>query len=158
LNIHFAAAWLRSICTSPTAALPFYADEFQFEDPPQETLIRNDKAALADCFRPLSNKDAANGLGLHKLEVTDFIGDQNSGLVMWKWSATHATYFFGLRTHGVAIQTTGVSFHVYRDGKIAREIVYSDQIHVAQQLGLPVRLCAGPQASPQHPSAKPFRH
>lgn len=138
MNIHFAAAWLRSLSTSPEDALSFYAEEFEFADPPQERLIRRDKAALGRAFQALSNKDPSNGKGIHRLEAMEYIGDQNSGLVLWKWSANHAAVFFGLVTDGHAVQTTGMSFHVYQNGKIAREIVYSDQIHVAQQLGYPV--------------------
>lgn len=150
MNIHFAAAWLRSIATSPEDALAFYADEFEFADPPQERHIHKDKAALARALRPLSNKDPANGKGIHRFEAVEYIGDQNSGLVLWKWSATHAALFFGLQTHGTPVHTTGMSFHVYQNGKIAREVVYSDQIHVAQQLGYPVRF-----SQRRAPSAKP---
>lgn len=144
MNIHFAAAWMRSFSSSPEDALTFYADDFDFADPPLERFIRQDKAALARVFRPLANSDPDNGLGIHQLEVLEYIGDQNSGLILWRWSATHIATFFGIATRGAPVQTTGMSFHVYRDGKITREIVYSDQIHVAQQLGLPIRITRDP--------------
>lgn len=140
MNIHFANAWLRSFQTGPDAVLTFYADEFDFADPPQERFICNDREALARAFRPLANKDPSNGLGIHRFKAVEYIGDQHAGLVLWTWSASSARRIFGLDAHGAAIRTTGLSYHVYRDGKIAREIVYSDQIHVAQQLGIPVRL------------------
>ena len=124
--------------TSPEAALSFYADRFHFADPPQERHIQDDKALLAEVFRPLSNRDPANGLGIHRLEAIEYIGDQHSGIVVWRWCVTDADRFFGLATGGLAVQTTGMSFHRYENGKITREIVYSDQIHVAQQLGIPV--------------------
>lgn len=161
MNIHFAAAWLRSISTSAEDALSFYADEFEFTDAPQERLIRKDKAALARAFRPLANKDPANGKGIHLFEAVEYIGDQNSGLVLWKWSATHAAQFFGLETNGTPVHTTGMSFHVYQNGKIAREIVYSDQIHVAQQLGYPVHF-SSPRGrgaiTPPTPSKRSLHH
>lgn len=161
MNIHFAAAWLRSISTSAEDALAFYADEFEFADPPQERFIRKDRAALARTLRPLSNKDPANGKGIHHFEAVEYIGDQHSGLVLWKWNATHAATIFGLQTHGAPVQTSGMSFHVYQHGKIAREIVYSDQIHVAQQLGYPVhfsnRKPSGPR-TPGDPSKRSLRH
>lgn len=135
MNIHFAAAWLRAFASSTEDALTFYADEFDFADPPQDRFIRNDRLALARAFRPLSNKDSGNGLGIHRLEAHEYIGDQHSGLVLWKWTATHASTIFGLSAGGRAVHTTGMSFHIYRNGKIVREIVYSDQIHVMQQLG-----------------------
>lgn len=140
MNIHFAAAWLCALTTGVEDALSFYADEFELSDPPQERHIRCDKAALARALGPLSNHDPLNGLGIHRLDAVEYVGDQNSGLVLWRWSARHTRFFFGLPTHGVPVETTGMSFHVYQNGKIVREIVYSDQIHVAQQLGLPVQL------------------
>lgn len=161
MNIHFAAAWLRSLSTSADDALTFYADEFLFEDAPRERFIHTDRAALARALRALSNKDPGNGRGIHLLEAVEYIGDQNSGLVLWKWSATNTTTFFGLPTHGIPIHATGMSFHVYQNGKIAREIVYSDQIHVVQQLGYPVHLSPDqPRAltQPTDPSKRGVRH
>lgn len=161
MNIHFAAAWMRAFCSSPDDALAFYADDFEFSDPPQERFICQDKSALARAVRPLSNKDPGNGLGIHQLEVIEYIGDQHSGLVLWRWSATHVSFFFGLATHGSPVQTTGMSFHVYRNGKIRREIVYSDQIHVAQQLGVPVEMRRNPHkrfTPPEDPSKGGVRH
>jgi steroid delta-isomerase-like uncharacterized protein len=139
LNIHFAAAWLRALTTSVDDALSFYAEDIEFTDAPQEIVIRRDKEALARNLRRLCNQDPANGVGIHKLEPLEYIGDQNSGLVLWRWSARHARVFFGLLTNGSAVETTGMSFHVYQNGKIRREIVYSDQIHVAQRLGWPIQ-------------------
>lgn len=161
MNIHFAAAWMRAFSSGPDDVLTFYADDFEFSDPPQEYFIRQDKLALARAVRPLSNKDPDNGLGIHRLEVVEYIGDQHSGLVLWRWSATHTSFFFGLATHGNPVQTTGMSFHIYRNGKIRREIVYSDQIHVAQQLGMPVRSHRGPLqrfTPPGDPSKGGVRH
>ncbi|MGQ0618939.1 MAG: ester cyclase [Panacagrimonas sp.] len=160
MNIHFAAAWLRSFVSSPEDALSFYAEEFEYSDPPHERFIRKDKAALARAFRALSNKDPSNGLGIHLLEAVEYLGDQNSGLVLWKWSAKHTAAFFGLPTNGTPVQTTGISYHVYRNGKITREIVYSDQIHVAQQLGYPVQLAQDSFPTLRQPSdlSKRIRH
>lgn len=157
MNIHFAAAWLRSLSTSVDDALSFYADEFELSDAPQERFICRDKLALARAFRHLSNKDEANGAGIHRLEAVEYIGDQNSGLVRWKWNARHAALFFGLAAHGSPVETTGMSFHVYQNGKILREIVYSDQIHVAQQLGIPVHFGLDPTFPPP-PSPRSLRH
>lgn len=145
------------LSTSTEDALSFYAEDFDLSDVPQERFIRGDRAALARAFRHLSNKDAANGAGIHRLEAVEYIGDQNSGLVRWKWSARHAAIFFGLATHGSPVETTGMSFHVYQNGKIAREIVYSDQIHVAQQLGFPVHIGLDPTSAPPS-SPRSLRH
>ena len=135
MNIQFVSAWIRSMLTSPEAALTFYADQFDFSDPPRERFIRNDRVALAAAIRAFSNRDPNNGLGIHKLEAMEYIGDQHAGLVIWKWSARKAQKIFGMETEGQAVETTGTSFHVYSSGKITREVVYSDQIHVARQLG-----------------------
>ena len=161
MNIHFAAAWLRAFSSAPEDVLTFYADEFDFADPPQERFIRNDKPALARAIRALSNKDPRNGLGIHRFEAVEYIGDQNSGLVLWKWMVKHANTVFGMPARGSEVQATGMSFHIYQDGKIQREIVYSDQVHVAQTLGLwPLtkRDLGQPIATPQDPAKRSFRH
>lgn len=161
MNIHFAAAWLRAFSSAPEDVLSFYADEFDFADPPQERFIRNDKQALARAIRALSNKDPRNGLGIHRFEAVEYIGDQNSGLVLWKWFVKHANNVFGMPAKGVEVQASGMSFHVYQDGKIQREIVYSDQIHVAQTLGLWPRTSTGPAGrilAPEDPSKRSVRH
>lgn len=113
----------------------FYADAFDFADPPQERFIHRDKVALGRIFRPFANKDPNNGQGIHTLEVTEYLGDQNAGLILWRWRVRGAKSIFGLPVGGRDIQTTGMSYHVYEHGKIVREITYSDQIHVALQLG-----------------------
>lgn len=135
MNFYFVSAWMKAFLSSPEAALTFYADSFDFSDPPRERFIRDDRAALAAAIRAFSNRDPDNGLGLHHLEVVEYVGDQNSGLVVWKWSARHADVIFGMPAGGRFVETTGASFHVYNSGKIVREIIYSDQIHVARQLG-----------------------
>jgi hypothetical protein len=73
LNIHFAAAWLRAFSSGPEDVLTFYADDFEFCDPPQEILIRHDKSALGRTFRPLANRDPENGLGIHRLDAVEYI-------------------------------------------------------------------------------------
>ena len=161
MNIHFAAAWLRAFSSAPEDVLTFYADEFDFADPPQERFIRSDKPALARAIRALSNKDPRNGLGIHRFEAVEYIGDQNSGLVLWKWMVKHANTVFGMPAKGNEVQATGMSFHVYQDGKILREIVYSDQIHVAQTLGLWLHTRLDPEsqaATPDDPTKRSVRH
>lgn len=140
MNIQFAAAWLRALSSSADDVLTFYADDFDFSDPPQDRFIRHDKLALRRAIRPLSNKDPSNGLGVHRLEALEYLGDQNAGLVVWRWQVQHADTVYGLHAAGKALETTGMSYHVYHYGKILREIVYSDQIHIAKALGFPVRL------------------
>lgn len=161
MNIHFAAAWLRAFSSRPEDVLTFYADDFDFADPPQERFIRSDKQALARAIRALSNKDPRNGLGIHRFEAVEYIGDQNSGLVLWKWVVKHAATVFGMPAKGMEVHATGMSFHVYQDGKILREIVYSDQVHVAQTLGLWPRITVDPDslvATPDDPTKRSIRH
>jgi steroid delta-isomerase-like uncharacterized protein len=138
VNIQFAAAWLRAFTSSPNDVVTFYDDEFDFADPPQNRFIRNDLKQLKRVIRPLSNKNPDNGLGVHRLEAIEYLGDQNAGLVHWRWSIEHADRVYGIDAGRRPVQTTGMSYHIYRHGKILREIVYSDQIRVACSLGLPV--------------------
>ena len=140
MNLDFARAWLRALSESAEAAAAFYLDEFDFADVPLEQFIRNDKAMLKRAFAPFANKDRSNGVGIHTFEAVEYIGDDRMGLVVWKWQVTHAGSFFGLPTGGKPVSTTGTSFHVYREGRIAREIIQSDQIHPMQTLGYPVQV------------------
>lgn len=158
MNIQFVSAWLRSMLTSPEAALTFYADEFDFSDTPRERFVRNDRVALAAAIRAFSNRDPDNGLGIHRLKAIEYIGDHHTGLVIWKWSARRAHRIFGMETGDQPVQTTGVSFHVYASGKICREIIYSDQIHVARQLGYVPGPVASRKARPAPRKTRPIRH
>lgn len=161
LNIQFASAWLKAFTAAPDSVLSFYADDFEFSNPPQELYFRADPKGFQDAMRPLANRDPANGLGVHRLEALEYLGDYRSGLVIWRWTIRHADRVFGIDTHRRLVRTTGASFHVYMDGKIAREIVYSDQIHVAQELGLPVHLRGlriDPFAPPGMPRPQGLRH
>lgn len=132
----------------------FYADAFDFADPPQGHFIRGDKTALGEVFRPIANKNPNNGQGLHTLEATEYLGDQNAGLILWRWRVRGARTFLGLAVGERDVQATGMSYHVYQHGKIVREIVYSDQLCVARQIGLPLSVAA-PQDSRR--SAPPDR-
>lgn len=138
MNIQFAAAWLRAFTCSPDDVATFYDDAFDFADPPQDRFICGDLQLLKRVIRPLSNKNPDNGLGVHRLEAIEYLGDQNAGLVHWRWTVEYADRVFGIDAGRRPVQTTGMSYHIYQHGKIRREIVYSDQIRVARTLGLPV--------------------
>src|SRR3546814_20363359 len=103
---------------------------------PYTTLCRS---GLARAFIPFANADPANGRGIHQFEATEYHGDEKSGVVLWRWTARHCPAFFGLPNPDLPeISAIGMSYHQYRDGKIVREFVHSDQIHVVQALGYPV--------------------
>ena len=141
MNAVHAQRWLDAFAAGPEAAVAFYADDFVFDDVPLEQAIRGDKAALGRAFAPFANRDPGNGVGLHRFTVLEYIGDARSGVVHWQWIATDAAAFFGLPTgERTTIETTGMSFHQYRDGLISRELVYWDQIHPIQRLGYPVQV------------------
>src|SRR3546814_2963357 len=102
-------------------------------------IFLNDKPGLARAFIPFANADPANGRGIHHFEATEYHGDEKSGVVLWRWTARHCPAFFGLPNPDLPeISAIGMSYHQYRDGKIVREFVHSDQIHVVQALGYPV--------------------
>ncbi|MGX7927881.1 ester cyclase [Tsuneonella sp. HG094] len=139
MNLKHVTRWINSFSRSADEAVDYYADEFEFADYPLEQFIRNDKAALRRAFLPFANRDPSSGFGIHQFSVDEYIGNENAGLVLFSWKATHCGAFFGLPVKDEReIATNGMTYHIYRDGKIAREIVHSDQIHVVQQLGYPV--------------------
>lgn len=141
MNLEHATRWITSFGRSADEAISFYADEFDFADYPLEQFIKNDKKRLRRAFLPFANKDPLNGMGIHTFSVDEYIGDENAALIRFSWKASHCSAFFGLPVEGDReIVTNGMTYHIYRDGKIAREIVHSDQIHVVQQLGYPVNI------------------
>lgn len=139
MNLEWAARWISSFSVSLDAAMEFYADDCDFRDFPLEHIFLNDKPGLARAFIPFANAYPANGRGIHHFEATEFHGDDKSGVVLWRWTARHCPAFFGLPNPDLPeISTIGMSYHRYRDGKIIREFVHSDHIHVVQALGYPV--------------------
>ena len=139
MNLEHVTNWIKSFGCSAEEAVSYYADEFDFADYPLEQFIKNDKAALRRAFLPFANKDPATGFGFHEFDVEEYIGDENAGLIRFSWRARECQSFFGLPVpEGQELITNGMTYHIYRAGKIAREIVHSDQIHVVQQLGYPV--------------------
>lgn len=139
MNLEWASQWISSFSVSVDAAMEYYADDCDFRDFPLEHIFLNDKPGLARAFLPFANADPANGRGIHHFEATEFHGDATSGVVLWRWTARHCPAFFGLPNADLReISTVGMSYHQYRSGKIVREFVHSDQIHVVQALGYPV--------------------
>lgn len=141
MNFDHVQNWIKSFSRSADEAVSFYADEFDFADYPLEQFIRNDKEKLKRAFLPFANKDPHNGQGIHEFEVEEYIGNENAGLIRFSWKASRCAAFFGLPVPaGKDLVTNGMTYHIYRKGKIAREIVHSDQIHIVQQLGYPVHI------------------
>ena len=139
MNLQHVTNWIKSFSRSPDEAVSFYADEFDFADYPLEQFIKNDKIRLKRAFIPFANKDPDNGFGIHEFDVDEYIGNEHAGLIRFSWKARNCSSFFGLPVPaGTELTTNGMTYHIYRDGKIAREIIHSDQIHIVKQLGYSV--------------------
>lgn len=139
MNLDWASRWIASFSVSVEEAMKYYSEECDFRDFPLEHIIHNDKPMLSRAFIPFSNSDTENGRGIHHFEATEYFGDENSGIVLWRWTATHCASLFGLPNPDQReVSTIGMSYHQYRENKIVREFVHSDQIHVLKQLGYPV--------------------
>ena len=138
MNKEWAQSWIKSFGSSPEEGVSFYADEFVFEDVPLDQYIENDLDELYRCFVPYANKDASNGIGIHQFDVVDYVGDENSGFILWEWSATDCAAFIGLPTGGKPLHTRGITGHIYKNGKVVREWTHSDQTAILRQLGYPV--------------------
>lgn len=140
MNKEWATSWIKSFGSSPEEGVSFYADEFIFEDIPLDQDIRNNKEDLFRCFMPYANTDASNGYGIHNFDVDDYVGDENSGFIVWRWEATDCAAFFGLPVPaGQKLHTRGITGHVYENGKVTREWTHSDQATILKQLGYPVQ-------------------
>ena len=139
MNKEWATSWIKSFGSSPEEGGSFYAEDCHFEDVPLDQDVKNDHAAIVRIFWPYANKDTENGIGIHHFEVDEYVGDESSGFIVWRWEAEHCATFLGLPTEGKKISTRGITGHIYRDGKVIREWTHSDQATIFKQLGYPVQ-------------------
>ncbi len=136
MNIEHVSELMRRFSEDVDLALEFYADDCDFTDHPLEQKIANDKAKLRRAFIPFANKNPDNGMGIHHFDALEYIGNEKSGLLQWQWTADHCASIFGLSNpDGRRLSTNGMSFYVFRDGKIVREVVHSNQVEILRQLG-----------------------
>jgi len=136
MNYNFAVRWLKAFRTSSEEVCALYADDFLFEDPMLDQHGITSKPDLYRLFAPYANKDPENGIGIHNFRIRGYIGDENSGLIMWEWGPDHAAVFMGLDVAGKPFWTQGHTFHVYENGKIVKESSWWDSSAVLRGIGM----------------------
>jgi steroid delta-isomerase-like uncharacterized protein len=137
MNQRFAIEWLKAFRSSAEEVSNLYADDFLFEDLMLGQSI-TDKGELARGFAPYANTDPDNGVGIHRFRIDEVIGNEDSALIRWTWTAVGAAAFFGIPTNGKDVGTTGHTFHIYENGKIKRESTYWDAASILSDMGQPV--------------------
>jgi steroid delta-isomerase-like uncharacterized protein len=137
MNQRFAVLWLKAFRESPEKVSEMYADDFLFEDLMLGQSI-TDKAELAAAFAPYANADPNNGVGIHHFRIDEVVGNSDAAIIRWTWEAHGADQFLGVPTNGKVVGTSGLTQHVYENGRIKRESTYWDATAALVSLGQPV--------------------
>jgi steroid delta-isomerase-like uncharacterized protein len=137
MNQRFAVQWLKAFRKSPELVSEMYADDFLFEDLMLGQSI-TDKGELARAFAPYSNTDPNNGVGIHLFRIDEVVGNSERAIIRWTWEAHGAAQFLGVPTNGKVVGTSGLTQHVYENGRIKRESTYWDATAALASLGQPV--------------------
>ncbi|MBB6407087.1 ketosteroid isomerase-related protein [Arthrobacter sp. AZCC_0090] len=146
-DVH-AAKWAAALTESIDAALALYADEFVFDDTADDDHV-TDTAITKDELRPklapFSNKDRANGSGIHRFEIReafDLTGDDGlpAAAILWTWTGKDLETYHGLPVGGRTLSTIGLTWQqLDADGRITRESTYWVDTPLLGELGVPVQ-------------------
>ncbi|WP_131786051.1 ketosteroid isomerase-related protein [Protofrankia symbiont of Coriaria ruscifolia] len=143
-----AERWTQAITSDTDVAITLYTDDVGYEDHQDADQVPDtapSKADLREQLAPYANKDADNGMGIHRFEVLEAIettGGNGSQAVtiLWCWTGEHLAGYQGVPTEGKKLTTRGQTWHHFdADGRIDRELTNWNDTPVFQQLGLPVR-------------------
>jgi steroid delta-isomerase-like uncharacterized protein len=143
-----AATWASALTESVDAALGLYADEFAVDlgaddDHVTDTSITKDE--LRPRLAPFSNKDKANGSGIHRFtirEAFDITGDNGlpAVVILWTWSGESLETYHGLPVAGRTLSTIGITWQqLDADGHVTRESTYWNDTPLLAALGVPVQ-------------------
>ncbi|WP_307874883.1 ketosteroid isomerase-related protein [Frankia nepalensis] len=146
--------WLKAFRESAEKVCALYADDFLFEDLILDQSI-TDKAELHRVFAPYANTDRANGIGINRFRIDEYIGDSHSGIIRWSWEPDGAAAFLGVPTGGKPFSTSGQTFHIYdEDGRIRRESTYWDAVAPLAAIGLALSVHGGVAGRPPRSPAE----
>ncbi|MCB2050144.1 MAG: nuclear transport factor 2 family protein [Novosphingobium sp.] len=141
MNFEHVSKLMAAFSRDVDEAMGYYHEDCDFADHPLEQYIARDKAMLRRAFVPFANKDPNNGMGVHTFEALEYLGDENAGLLQWRWTADNCGSIFGLpNPEAKRVSTNGMSYYQFCDGKIIREVVHSNQVKILKQLGYPVEI------------------
>ena len=146
-NQEHAQRWATALTDDTAAVVALFADELVYDDRRDidhvfDTATTKDQ--LRERIAPFANKDAANGLGVHRFDVLDVIDSvgvdgARAVAILWTWTGEHLENFRGVPTEGKSLSTRGQTWHQFdATGKIVHESTFWNDVPVFQQLGLPV--------------------
>jgi steroid delta-isomerase-like uncharacterized protein len=143
-NIAFAQRWAETRTNDLAAHRELYAASEDFcvetrmvDDHLGDTISTDEE--FAEDLAPYANKDAANGLGVQSITVTDaFVGNGHL-MIHWDWAVDGADTYRGLSVDGKVLTSKGSTFLQFDPaGKIILESTFLNENPILQQLGLPI--------------------
>jgi predicted ester cyclase len=81
-------------------------------------------------------QDSLSALAGWHMEVVATAEEDDDLFVRWRLTGRHAGMWFGLAPTGKPITIDGMDHMVIRDGKLVENVVLSDQLDTARQVGL----------------------
>jgi steroid delta-isomerase-like uncharacterized protein len=131
MNLLWAKGWLADLTPSgiDETMARYYADDVHFED-----VALGSKHYSATALRTAFGRFAASD-SHHRMEVTNYSGDDEFGAIEWTWHCEHETDVFGIPARGKRTAVRGVSLITLQDGKIVAERDYWNVASLMQQLG-----------------------
>lgn len=138
MNFEWSKNWHETFGRSAQEIVDGWADgvDIVHEDPILDQRSTTKEELLAT-FAPYSNRDPDNGIGIHTFVANEYVGNAQSGVSHWTWTAEGCSEFLGIPTNGKTISTRGVTVNVFDEsGKILREFSYWDAVSVYRQLGV----------------------
>lgn len=142
MNHDFAVKWTKALSENVDDLSSMYADECIVEigtyaDAVGEAITN--RASLRRELAQFSNRDSANGMGIHTFSAKKYEGHERHGIIQWDWTAEHLDAYRGMPVDGRTLSSVGQTFQQYdSDGKIVRESTYWNDVKVLKELGVPM--------------------
>jgi steroid delta-isomerase-like uncharacterized protein len=139
-----ANTWAKTLQEDLEAHAELYAPDEEFsiearmvDDHLVDTI--GERADLRQQLAVWTNTDLSNGLGVHKLTVTESFPGNGHEMIHWDYSVTGLKTFHGLPVEGKTLTSKGSTFLQFNaDGKIVLESTVLNQIPIYQALGVPL--------------------
>lgn len=129
-NKAIARQWMDEVWqnTSETAIDELLADNFVFNYASPGT--KPDKEGYKHAI-----KEPRTSFPDIQFTTEAMVAEGDEVAIYWKGSATHKGEFFGIAPTGKRVTVAGISIIQIVDGKIVREVGYTDMLGVLQQIG-----------------------
>lgn len=134
MNFAWAHNWIKSFAESADKAVEWYADVFLFEDLLLGQRI-SDKEELRRAFKIFENTNPPGPAGTNVFDILSYSGDARQGVIEWIWRGKHVGEFLGVPAAGKETSVRGLTFHLYENGKVVRELTFWDAATALRQIG-----------------------